>query len=167
LNLTPKQEKYYVYHLIDPRDGSVFYVGKGTGDRVFHHERDAKNARFFNIEKEQRILDILLDGFDVERKIVKRFEVESESYDYERQEIDRIGRKNLTNITSGRTSDTDRAIAKGVEFIKRMNLKISALSGSSKEIAISLRDEMSDNVNLIRAWKDRGAKSVQEVSTNG
>ena len=26
--------KYYVYALVDPRDNRIFYVGKGTGNRV-------------------------------------------------------------------------------------------------------------------------------------
>ncbi len=30
---------WYVYRLIDPEDGETFYVGKGTGDRIFHHVR--------------------------------------------------------------------------------------------------------------------------------
>lgn len=29
----------YVYRLIDPRNGETFYVGNGTGDRVFQHVR--------------------------------------------------------------------------------------------------------------------------------
>lgn len=32
---------FYVYVLVDPRDGHIFYVGKGTGDRVSAHGRAA------------------------------------------------------------------------------------------------------------------------------
>jgi len=37
---SPEVEKeigYYVYRLIDPRNGNVFYVGKGKGNQVFNH----------------------------------------------------------------------------------------------------------------------------------
>ncbi len=34
--------KFYVYRLIDPRNGETFYVGKGVGNRVFHHMNSAK-----------------------------------------------------------------------------------------------------------------------------
>ena len=30
---------YYVYRLIDPRNGQTFYVGKGKGNRVFSHAK--------------------------------------------------------------------------------------------------------------------------------
>ena len=31
---------HYVYRLIDPRNGETFYVGKGQGNRIFHHARN-------------------------------------------------------------------------------------------------------------------------------
>ena len=33
--------KWYVYRLIDPRNGETFYVGKGQGDRIFQHVKGA------------------------------------------------------------------------------------------------------------------------------
>lgn len=33
--------QYYVYRLIDPRDGQTFYVGRGSGNRVFDHVKGA------------------------------------------------------------------------------------------------------------------------------
>jgi hypothetical protein len=32
---------WYVYALIDPRDGRLFYIGKGKDSRVFAHAADA------------------------------------------------------------------------------------------------------------------------------
>ncbi|MCY4589832.1 MAG: hypothetical protein OXE86_04540 [Alphaproteobacteria bacterium] len=32
---------HYVYRLVDPRDGSTFYVGRGKGNRVFDHVKGA------------------------------------------------------------------------------------------------------------------------------
>jgi hypothetical protein len=33
--------KWYVYELIDPRTNRPFYVGKGSGNRIDHHEKEA------------------------------------------------------------------------------------------------------------------------------
>lgn len=35
--------QYYVYRLIDPRNGETFYVGKGRGDRLFQHVRATRS----------------------------------------------------------------------------------------------------------------------------
>ena len=32
---------YYVYRLVDPRNGQTFYVGKGKNNRVFAHAKRA------------------------------------------------------------------------------------------------------------------------------
>lgn len=46
-----KELKYYVYGLIDPRNGKVFYVGKGNGNRVFEHIKAERNYDDNEIKK--------------------------------------------------------------------------------------------------------------------
>ena len=35
---------HYVYRLIDPRDGSTFYVGRGQVNRMFEHIKEARKG---------------------------------------------------------------------------------------------------------------------------
>lgn len=46
-----EQLKWYVYRLVDPRNGGTFYVGKGQGNRVFDH------ARGLALDEEDEIVD--------------------------------------------------------------------------------------------------------------
>ena len=46
---------YYVYRLVDPQDGATLYVGKGVGERILSHEREAKQL----LTKQSRKLDRL------------------------------------------------------------------------------------------------------------
>lgn len=41
-NIVCERLQYYIYALIDPRDGKIFYIGKGSGNRVFDHARSAQ-----------------------------------------------------------------------------------------------------------------------------
>ena len=56
---------YYVYLYIDPRDGHVFYVGKGQGGRAIAHlsvEGETRKKRFLEELKQQGLeprIDIL------------------------------------------------------------------------------------------------------------
>jgi hypothetical protein len=61
--------RWYVYHLVDPRTGEAFYVGKGTGSRVRAHEVEAHQG--VRSAKCNRIRDIWRSGLPVERRIVK------------------------------------------------------------------------------------------------
>lgn len=90
---------YYIYHLIDPRSGATFYVGKGKGSRVSAHEAEAK--RGVESDKCNLIREIWRHGLQVERVITKRFKDEARAYAAEAEEIRRIGLDNLTNQCRG------------------------------------------------------------------
>lgn len=90
---------YYVYHLIDPRCGSVFYVGKGKQSRISDHEREARAG--VDHPKCDVIRAIWAAGLDVQRVRAREFADEQAAFDYEAQEVKRIGLANLTNLIAG------------------------------------------------------------------
>lgn len=61
-----KMNKHYVYTYTDPRNGEVFYVGKGKNNRDTEHLRVVRNnsckTRRYNKDKDYRIKNILDDG---------------------------------------------------------------------------------------------------------
>ena len=71
---------FYVYALVDPRDDKVFYIGKGTGNRVFSHEFESGKSRKAEKQKLQKIQDIEKNGYCVKRLIVNRGLSEAESF---------------------------------------------------------------------------------------
>lgn len=98
---------YYVYELIDPRDMEVFYVGKGTGDRVKHHIRDSLSGRQSNEAKHQVIMSIVDSGELPIEAIIARFEEEDAALKFEAERIAELGIDNLTNIKAYGTRSFD------------------------------------------------------------
>jgi len=97
--------KYYVYELVDPRNGKVFYVGKGSGDRAYRHERNVRNnnqyQRKSNPKLFSKIGSIIRNGMSIVVRIMDRFDTEDRAYEKEEELITRHGLPNLTNIAFG------------------------------------------------------------------
>lgn len=90
---------YYVYALIDPRTDAPFYIGKGKGRRINAHELEAQNGG--ESQKCRVIREINEAGLQVKKVKIAEFAREASAYKRERQEIQRIGMDNLTNLTVG------------------------------------------------------------------
>ncbi len=77
---TKDELKYYVYRLVDPRNGNTFYVGKGKGDRIFTHMNNMQTPEPNEILslKEETIKEILAAGLDV-IPIIHRWGLDNET----------------------------------------------------------------------------------------
>ena len=85
--------KWYLYQLIDPRDHTVFYIGKGTGKRIHAHEKEARNG--VCSDKCNKIKDIWADNLQIEKKIIAYFNDEKYAYQTEADWI-----RNTPNLTN-------------------------------------------------------------------
>lgn len=96
--------KYYVYTLAYP-DGKVFYIGKGTGDRINDHERFLNRRAEPNEEKKSIIRAIRAQGKQVLKEKVAEFTNERDAYIYEWALINLVYQGvGLANVNrSGRT----------------------------------------------------------------
>lgn len=95
---------FYVYALIDPRSNQIFYIGKGTGNRVFSHEAESGKSPKSEKAKLQRIQEIEGAGYDVKRLIVNWGLTEAEAFASEATLINLVNYMSpeaLTNAVAG------------------------------------------------------------------
>lgn len=91
---------YYVYHYIDPRNGKVFYIGRGKNNRFKAHLNPSVLNSSMS-KKNSLIKEILNEGLTPDIKIVFKDLTFSESNTIEKSEIVKFGKNNLTNMTTG------------------------------------------------------------------
>lgn len=97
---------YYVYALVDPRDNKIFYIGKGKGNRVFQHAKDALNEDDESL-KLDKIRSIIQEGKQVNLYILRHNLTEEVAYIVESTLIDLLTYSKfntinqLTNIVAG------------------------------------------------------------------
>ena len=109
---------FYVYRLVDPRNGNTFYVGKGKGSRVFEHARGNVSPGEFDDEQLAPRLGLVhaihLSGLSPSHVIHRHGLDEATAFEVEAALIDAY--PGLTNIQGGHGS-TERGTMHVKEII--------------------------------------------------
>jgi hypothetical protein len=153
-----KRLGYYVYRLIDPRNGDTFYIGKGKGNRVFSHangdiEKDASS------EKMSRIRDIKLSGLQVLHVIHRHGMSETTAFEVESALIDAY--PGLTNIMDGHGGD-EVGIMSAHEIVAKYAAPIAVFEHNILMITINKSALEASPYEAVRlAWKVNTSKAAK------
>lgn len=115
--------RFYVYILARP-NGKPFYVGKGSGDRVFMHDTEARTGH--RCYKCNIIRKIWKSGGEVQRYMMLETDDEQEALAYEVELIALYGRKTLANLTDGGEGVAGYAYKRTPETLERMRSSLKA-----------------------------------------
>lgn len=99
-----KDNRHYVYQLVDPRNGKVLYVGKGTGGRCYFHFTISRKNSARGDEELFNILQDILDTteynqFDCVQILHSRLS-DRDAKKIELDLIKSIGYDNLYNVST-------------------------------------------------------------------
>jgi hypothetical protein len=164
--LTQKQ-KWYVYELVCPITFKTFYVGKGTGDRVYSHVKEVKrnSKSMSNQAKIDKIRYILSQGKEVIELIIEYFDNQEDAIDYEADLIVSYGVENLTNINS-RGAISVKPLSNG-EDKSSMRLMISMLARFSNPHYCASRVYTSSDFYIDALWRFNKIVEMYNQFVNG
>jgi hypothetical protein len=155
-----KKLNWYVYRLIDPRNGETFYVGKGRGNRVFSHIRAAEGLEGDDLDnKIRRIHQIQVAGFEVAHVIHRHGMDEQTAFEVEAALIDAY--PGLTNIAGG-TGSNDFGVMHAKEIIRRYEAEPAVFEDKALLISVNRSATERSLYEATRyAWKIDPKKAKQ------
>lgn len=158
---------FYVYLLGRP-DGSVFYVGKGTGDRINNHEYEAHHG--CTCKKCQVIRTIWHAGENVVKRVIFQTDTEKEALYYEAQLIYKFrsqltnkkqghGRGHSTSLVAQETFDVlrmppaprQKRLSKEELRRKRMFRAVDMINILNRHIGLAIRNHEDDQISYMKA----------------
>jgi hypothetical protein len=151
--------KYYVYRLIDPRNGQTFYVGKGIGNRVFSHAKGEEAADTDAMsDKFKYIREIKNDGFEVAHIIHRHGLDEMTAFEVEATLIDAY--PEASNRTIGHYSN-ERGVMHAQQVIEQYQAK--EIEFQHKILMISINRSATEANSIYEAvryaWKIASKKA--------
>jgi hypothetical protein len=158
--------KFYVYRLIDPRNGETFYIGKGKGNRVFDHARGELAAGEDELDdKLQRIREIRVDGFEVAH-VIHRHGLATETLAFEIESALIDAYPGATNLVGGHDSDT-RGVMHSKQIIERYEAQVADFK--HRLVIISINRTATERASIYEAvryaWKldSQRAKAAEYI----
>ena len=137
--------QFYVYRLIDPRNGETFYIGKGRGNRIYNHVKEALSASCESSIKQERILDIYNEGLEPIYIVHRHGLSEEIAYEVEGALIDAY--TGLTNDQGGH-NNSERGVMSLHQVITTYDLP---------EMPKPTTDVILINVNQLENRRDRNS----------
>jgi hypothetical protein len=149
---------YYVYRLIDPRNGQTFYVGKGRGNRIFSHVQNQLNGKSDQQEddkislKLKTIAEIRSSGLEVNHVIHRHGMDEHTAFEVEAALIEAY--PGLANIAGGHNN-----FERGCAHVNELVIQYKAEEASIDEqlIAININQSLYERNDIYEAarfcWK--------------
>lgn len=183
---------FYTYELCSSETPSLpFYIGKGKGYRMYHHEWEAKHINHSDSFKNRKILKILKDGYHIVYRKIAENVSEQDAFTIEKDMIafnrslefklcnhtnggdgsvpDEETRKKLSIAQTGKISPfknrhhTDEARRKNSESHK--GIPKGPLSEKTKEkIGISLKGKIPWNKGLKNCFSEEVRKKMSEAA---
>ncbi len=146
------QLKYYVYRLIDPRNGETFYIGKGIGNRVFAHAAGELAEDGDEIsEKMRRVREVQLAGFEVAHVIHRHGMDSKTALEVEAALLDAY--PGTTNVAGGHHSG-ERGAMHAHEIIERFRAEPADFQHRLLAITINRTAAERSIYDAVRyAWK--------------
>lgn len=168
-DLTSSKLGFYVYALVNPKTGKVFYIGKGIANRVFAHVQEVLSSNeVVHSIKQSEINEILklnkkIDHYILRHGLTEReaFLVESVLIDYNNTLINK-----LTNEVNGHKS-AFWGIKSTDEIIRQYNApKLDVLSDPVIIININkkYKDTKSKSISVYEATKQAWVISGNKIN---
>lgn len=138
-----EDRRFYVYTLSDSHTGEVFYVGKGTGKRMYAHEAEYRRGVVKNAEKHARIAEIIEAGGRVIATKVQTELTEAEAFQGERRLIGKLGFSALSNVVPGQYTGIEKSKLRAAVSLSQLKDRDHWLSEEPRtQMQISLFDRI-------------------------
>jgi hypothetical protein len=163
--------RFYVYFLINPITGHIFYVGKGKKKRKDHHFINYKNGRELN-RKKSLVFDTIVRNNELPLSFIFKNDLtESDALAIEKLLLETFTETGLTNVSHGQLSHIEQSKVDATHLLNKLTpfrLWVSIKKrtfyeiGLYRQLKVHLRDiAMNGSPKLIIIRQSRKGTTVQ------